>query len=153
MERLSKEALLSANDLVEREVELPSIGGSVKVRSLSAAYSNQASSEALELKTGPRGEQTATVNTAKLEELQVFHALTEPKLGSIEEARVFMQNCGPAAKEIVRVIDEISGVDKASLEKAEARFPSERASKNGVDMGSAVPSGSGGPDVRPRAGA
>jgi hypothetical protein len=34
---LSKDALLKANDLEEREVDLPSIGGSVKIRALPAA--------------------------------------------------------------------------------------------------------------------
>jgi hypothetical protein len=59
---LSKEALLGASDLVEREVELPSIGGSVRVRSLPAAYSNEATSQALEVSQGRRGEQTAKIN-------------------------------------------------------------------------------------------
>ena len=68
---LSKEALLGASDLVEREVELPSIGGSVRVRSLPAASSNQAISEALEMVVGRRGDQTSRINTAKLEVIQV----------------------------------------------------------------------------------
>ncbi len=120
---LTKDALLRANDLEEREIELPSIGGSVKIRALPAAYSSRASSEAMELQTGRRGEQTARVNTARLEELQVFHALIEPKLGSPEEARQFLTNCGPAARKLIDAIDEISGVNKAALEEAQARFP------------------------------
>jgi hypothetical protein len=119
---LSKDALLGASDLTEKEVELPTIGGSVKVRSLPAAYSNQASSEALELKTGARGEQTATVNTAKLEVLQVFHALVDPKLSSVQEAEQFAQKCGPAFKEVIRAIDDISGIDKEEIERTNARF-------------------------------
>jgi hypothetical protein len=120
---LSKDTLLKANDLEEREVELPTIGGSVKIRALPAAYSSQASSEAMELQTGRRGEQTARVNTVRLEELQVFHALIQPKLGSVEEARQFMQHCGPAARTLIEQIDEISGVRKEDLEAAQARFP------------------------------
>jgi hypothetical protein len=134
MGRLSKDALLGATDLIEREVELPSIGGSVKVRSLPAAYSNKASSEALELKTTGRGDQIATVNTEKLEELQVLHGLVEPKLNSIEEARVFSQRCGPAFKEVIRVIDEISGVDKEAIEKATATFPVSGEGENGTHV-------------------
>ena len=149
MAYLNKNALLEASDLVERDVELPSIGGSVRVRSLPAAYSNQASSEALEMVSGPRGEQTAHVNTAKLENLQVLHALVEPKLNSIAEAETFAKNCGPAYKEIIRVIDEISGVDKEALEKAEARFRAGGTSEaNGgsprdTESGSETPDGSG----------
>lgn len=143
MERLSRDALLEASDLVEREVELPSIGGSVKVRSLPATYSNQASSEALKLITGPRGEQQATVDTAQLEILQVLHGLVEPKLNSIEDARTFATNCGPAFKEVIRVIDEISGVDKKAIEDASARFPVGGAGTNGSDVADAAPARGG----------
>lgn len=142
MAHLTREALLEASDLETREVDLPSIGGSVKVRSLPATYSNQASSEALELTTGRRGEQVARINTAKLEELQVLHGLVEPKLNSIEDARVFMTRCGKAAKKVVEAIDELSGIDKEALESAEQRFPvePEGAGRNG--MGDATPAGS-----------
>jgi hypothetical protein len=87
----------------------------------------------MELFTTARGEQKARVNTARLEELQVFHALVEPKLGSVEEARQFMQQCGPAARKLIEQIDEISGVNKQALEEAQARFPAsgEGPSDNG----------------------
>jgi hypothetical protein len=140
----SKEALLGASDLREEDVELPSVGLTVKVRSLSAAYSNQASSEALELKTTPKGEQIATVNTAKLEALQALHGLVEPKLASLQEAEVFAQRCGPAFKEVIRVIDDISGVDKDAIEKANATFPvGGQEQANGREAGAvAAPAGS-----------
>lgn len=150
---LSKDALLSASDLTEKEVELPSIGGSVRVRSLPAAYSNQATSEALKLVTGARGEQIATVDTSKLEILQVLHGLVEPKLGSIAEAERFAQQCGPAFKEVVRVIDEISGVDKEAIEQAAATFRPGVGDTPGPDMGDAAPNGSGGPVVHSGIGA
>jgi hypothetical protein len=156
MDRLSKDALLGASDLVERDVDLPSIGGSVKVRSLSAAYSNEASSEALELKTDPRGNQIATVNTAKLEALQALHGLVEPKLSSLVEAEQFAKNCGPAFKKVIDVIDEISGVDKEAIEKANATFPvGGEGQANGREAGAEAPAGvgSGGPDQPARAGA
>lgn len=122
MARLSKNDLLSASDLRTKEVELETIGGSVLVQGLSAAYSNQASSEALEMKTTARGDQIASVNTAKLETIQVLHGLVDPKLENLEEAEKFMQNCGPAAKRIVEAIDELSGLDKEALETAQAKF-------------------------------
>lgn len=150
---LSKDALLGASDLIEREIELPTIGGSVRVRSLPAAYSNQAISEAIELKTGPRGEQSAHVNTEKLESLQVLHGLVEPKLNSLEEARTFAQRCGPAFKEVVRVIDEISGIDKEAIEKTNAMFPVDGAGEGGEDVAGGTSNGSSGPDLRVRTGA
>lgn len=133
---LSKESLLGASDLIEKEVELPGIGGSVKVRSLPAGYSNQAMSEALEVITTPQG-QKAHVNTAKLEQLQVLHGLVEPKLASVQEAERLSQQLGSAWRKIVQTIDEISGIDKESIEKAEATFPAggsrETANGDGPD--------------------
>lgn len=143
MGRLTRDALLGASDLIEKEVELPSIGGSVVVRSLPAAYSNQASSESLKLITSARGEQMATVDTAHLEVLQVLHGLVEPKLNSIEDAQTFAQKCGPAFKEVIRVIDEISGVDKEALEKAATTFPAGGGSPNGADVVAPAAAGSG----------
>lgn len=153
MALLSKEALLGASDLAEREVELPSIGGSVKVRALPAAYSNEATSQALKLVTGARGEQIATVDTAKLEILQVLHGLVEPRLGSLQEAEQFAQRCGPAFKAVVSAIDELSGVDKEAIEQASATFRPGVASAPGSDVGDAASNGSSGPVVHSGTGA
>ena len=143
MARLSKDALLKASDLRTKEIELESIGGSVVVQGLSAAYSNQASSEALEMKTTARGDQIASVNTAKLETIQVLHGLVEPKLDTIEEAEQFMKNCGPAAKAIVEAIDELSGLDKEAITETSAKFQGGGTVESGpvVDNG-AAPGGS-----------
>lgn len=122
MSRLSKGELLGKSDLREAEVELPSIGGSVLVRSLPAAYSNQAMSDALEVVTDSRGRQSASVNTQKLEALQVLHGLVDPKLDTLDEANGFALNVGSAWRTIVNKIDEISGIDKEAIEKANATF-------------------------------
>lgn len=153
MGRLSKEALLGASDLREKEIDLPTIGGSVVVQGLPAAFSNQAQSEALEMRTIGQT-QTATVNVAVLEEIQVLHGLKEPKLDSREEARTFLERCGPAAKTITAAIDELSGVDKDAIEKAEARFQSsgDGAPVQGEAGAHEAPVGGSGPDLPPRAG-
>lgn len=150
---LTKDALLGATDLVEREIELPTLGGSVRVRSLPAAYSNQAQSEALEVVTGRRGEQTAHVNTAKLEALQVLHGLIDPKFNSIEEVNTFAQQCGPAWHEIVKAIDEISGLDKEAIERANAMFQSGGPGPAGEVVGNGVGAGDSRPDLPVRTGA
>jgi hypothetical protein len=153
--RATKDGLLNASDLVEREVDLDTIGISVLVRSLPAAYSNQATSEALEVVTGRRGEQSARVNTAKLEQLQVLHGLVDPKMNSLDEVIAFSQRCGPAWRRIVDTIDEISGIDKAAIEKTNATFQSGGPGETGVPVGNgtAPVSGSGGPDLPVRTGA
>jgi hypothetical protein len=152
MARLTKDALLEASDLKEREIELPSIGGSVKVRGLPAAYSNQATSEAMEMKMVGR-DQIASVNTAKLEILQVLHGIVDPKLDTYEEAEHFAQRCGPSWRLVVDAIDELSGVDKEAIAQAEARFPSGGRNAPGPVVGDGAGAGGGGSDVRLRAGA
>jgi hypothetical protein len=152
MEYASRDALLGASDIIERDVELPSLGLSVRVRSLPAAYSNQATSEALEMITGPRGEQTAHVNTGKLEALQVLHGLVEPKLGSIDDAYTLAQRTGPAWRKIVEAIDAISGIDKEAIEKANATFQPGGPGDTGQVVGDANGAGHGQPDLSVPAG-
>jgi hypothetical protein len=124
MERSKKDAWLSGKgDLKEADVtDVPVKGQSVRVRGLPAAYSNQAQSEALEMKTIGR-EQIATVNTARLEILQFAHGVIEPEF-SVEEAEAVAQRFGPAFRKVIAKIDELSGIDKEAIDEANARFRS-----------------------------
>lgn len=124
--------LQGPGDLKEADVQdVPIEGKSVKVRGLPAAYSNQASSEALELKTDRNGEQLATVNTARLEVLQFAHGVVEPSV-TVDQAEQIAQKYGPAFKKVIAKIDELSGVDKEAIENANATFPTERGRGNGA---------------------
>jgi hypothetical protein len=139
----SKESWLreDAGDLKEAEVEdVPTEGESVRVRGLPAAYSNQASSEALELKTIGR-EQVATVNTARLEVLQFAHGVIDPEF-SVEEAEAISKKFGPAFKKVIAQIDELSGLDKEAIEQAQARFPVGKPSESGQNLGDGTGLGS-----------
>lgn len=149
---LTKEALLGASDLREREIELPSLGGSVRVRSLSAKYSNQAISDAIEM-VNVRGEQIARFSQTKLEELQVLHGLVDPKLETVEEARVFSERVGPAWRQIVSAIDELSGIDKEAIQRANDTFPPGGQVKKGSSKSNGAAGGSGRPDLSARTGA
>jgi hypothetical protein len=138
MERSKKDAWLSGKgDLKEADVtDVPVKGQSVRVRGLPAAYSNQAQSEALEMKTIGR-EQIATINTARLEVLQFAHGVIEPEF-TVTEAEQVAQSFGPAFRKVIAKIDELSGVDKEAIEDASARFPrsgegTEQRGKAGAD--------------------
>jgi hypothetical protein len=149
----SKSAWLEGpGDLAEAVVEdVPVKGQSVKVRGLPAAYSNQASSEALELKqVGPA--QIATVNTAKLEVLQFQHGVIDPEF-TRDEAEQVSKRFGPAFKKVIAKIDELSGVDKEAIADANARFPAGGTGESGSDLGAANGTGDGGPDIPARTGA
>ena len=146
MARLSKDALLSASDIRQEEVDLPSIGGSVLVQGLSAAYSNEAQSEALEMVTSGR-EQIARVNTQKLENLQVLHGFVDPKFDSLAEVEAWMKKNGPAAKTAVAKIDELSGIDKEAIVEAKAKFPGGGEDAGGAVVGDGTPARGAGPAV------
>lgn len=143
MERSTKQAWLEGpGDLREADVEdVPVKGQSIRVRGLPAAYSNQATSEALELVTGARGEQTAHVNTEKLEVLQFAHGCIDPTF-TVEEARQVAQKFGPAFRKVIAKIDELSGVDKEAIEKTNAAFQNGGSSTSGLPLGDAAPAGS-----------
>jgi hypothetical protein len=138
MSRLSKDALLGASDLAQEEVELPTIGGVVLVQGLGAKFSNEAQSQALKMVTIGT-EQIATVDTAKLEAIQILNGLADPKLETLEEAESFMAKCGPAVRAVVNKIDELSGLDKEAIAKAKAKFPGGEESSQG--SGEAVADG------------
>lgn len=155
MSRSTKSSWLEGpGDLREADVEdVPVKGKSVRVRGLPAAYSNQAQSEALEMKT-VGNTQIATVNTARLEVLQFAHGCVEPGF-SVAEAQQIAERFGPAFKKVIAEIDRLSGVDKEAIEKAEARFPGSGAGSNGDGEAwpDEAPARRGGPAVPTRAGA
>lgn len=155
MARSTKDSWLSGpGDLEEAEVEdVPVKGQSVRVRGLPAAFSNQAQSEALKMVTGVRGEQTASVDTARLSVLQFAHGCVEPKF-TVDEAQRVAEKYGPAFNKVVAEIDRLSGVDKEAIQDANDRFQAglegeghgrgsepDAAAPDGV--GPAVPSGAG----------
>ena len=153
MSRSTKDSWLTGpGDLREADVDdVPVKGESVRVRGLPAAYSNQAQSEALEMKT-VGNTQIATVNTARLEVLQFAYGCVEPEF-SVEEAQQVAERFGPAFKKVIAEIDRLSGVDKDAIENAEARFPAGGTGSNGAREAreDAAATGSGGPAVPARA--
>jgi hypothetical protein len=149
----TKDALLGASDLTEREVHLPSIDLTVKIRSLPAAYSNEATSKALETTVDQHGEQTARVNTVKLEALQVLHGLVEPRLDSVEEVEQLQQRIGPAWHRLVNEINKISGIDKETEERTKTRFQAGSTGSPRAAEGNGAGAGSGRPDLRVSTGA
>lgn len=143
--RSSKKSWLEGpGDLQQEEVEdVPVKGESVLVRGLPAAFSSRAHSQALELKTGARGEQTAQVNTERLSVIQFANGVVEPTFTEAE-AQTIAEKYGPAFNKVVEKIDELSGVDKEAIEKANATFPAGGAesSNGGSAESDAAPVGS-----------
>lgn len=152
----TKEAWLTGpTDLQEAVVEdAPVKGDSIRVRGLPAAFSNQASSEALKMITGARGEQTAMVDTMRMSVLQFAHGCVEPTF-TVEEAQKVAERFGLAFNRVVAKIDELSGVDKEAIEEANARFQTgvEGPGHAGPAKPDATAANGGGSAVRSGAGA
>lgn len=132
MARLTKKDLLGGSDLREEEFTPSTLDGSVLVRGLGAEFSNQAQSEATEIVTDERGRQTVQISKAKMERIQLRHGLVDPAIETDEEAAQVMSQYGPAAREIIEKIDDLSGLDKESIAKAEATFPGGSESEEGA---------------------
>jgi hypothetical protein len=153
MARSTKDAVLKGpGDLATAEVvtDVPNPGDTFLVRGLPAAYSNQASSEALKMTTVGL-DQIATVDTARLEVLQFAHGVVEPTF-TVDEAQQVSEKYGPMFRKVITKIDELSGVNKEAITEATAKFPRSGASENGADLGDGTPAGGDGPDVHLRAG-
>lgn len=129
----SLDALMGANDLKEKDVNLPSLDMKVRVRALPAAFSNQASSESLKMVTDARGEQTSKVDMNKLEVLTVLHGLQEPRLDTYEQAEALSQKLGPAWETIVKAIRDLSPVTEEAVQKKAAQFQVREREQNGGD--------------------
>jgi hypothetical protein len=149
---LTRDGLLAASDLKEKDVDLPTIGGSVRIRSLPAEYSNAAVSQAIRVTQTPKGDQITLMDNGKLELLQVLHGLIDPKLSNLAEVQTFAKNCGPAFKTLVQAIVELSDLSDEAAEMTAATFPSGGGRETGPGE-DATPNGGSGPAVHARTGA
>ena len=123
MARLTKDAWRKSS-LKTKEVDVEELGGSVLVRELPAKFSAEVSSK-IELISRGR-EQIAKVDTELMERLQFAHGVVDDNLEPMfteDEVAKIQERHGRAFKTVISVIDEISGIDKEAIEKAEATFP------------------------------
>jgi hypothetical protein len=123
---------------------------SVRVRGLSAKYAADMQGQ-IKISTQGR-QQVAEVDAAAMELVQFVHGVIEPQFTETEAKQV-QERFGPAFKKVIEKIDELSEIDKDSIEKAKATFPAGDGSKAGPDVGDGTSNGSSGPDVPARAGA
>ena len=113
----SKAAWLKGpGDLIEFDLEVPGVGGTVKVRSLTAGQSNLIGTECMTMK----GDEMK-FDTNRREAMTFAEGVVEPKFTE-QEANRIAHKWGPAFKLVVSVINEISGTQDDALEKARRKF-------------------------------
>lgn len=131
MARVSKGAWAKST-LKTKEVHVEELGGEVLVRELSADYTAEVSNNVEVVNVGR--EQILRIDKAKMELLQFAHGvINDDKSPMFTEAEVadLQKKHGRAFQTVIGVIDEISGIDKEAIEKAEATFPSSSGDTQG----------------------
>lgn len=119
--RRSKDSWLkSPGDLVELDIEIPSVGDSVKIRSLSAGQHAQIQNESMTMKGD-----TMRFDTHRRNILTFTMGVVEPKF-SENEANVIAHKFGPAFKLVVDAIGEISESSEEAMKRVRERFRARR---------------------------
>lgn len=124
------------------EVEVSELGGSVRIRELPAEYSAEVASN-VKLTTEGR-EQVARVDTATMEKLQFAYGVIDEQgapMFNENEVVDLQKKHGRAFRVVIQAIDDMSGLDKEAIEKAEARFPARGASESGKNVGAGASAG------------
>lgn len=115
--RLDKSSWLSgATDLEEAEVFVEHLGGTVKVRALSAGQLASITDRCLSMK----GE-SMKVDSQRMAVLKFAAGVIEPKFDE-NEANVIAHQFGKAFSLVVGVIDELSKASEEDIAKAQRRF-------------------------------
>jgi hypothetical protein len=112
------EELLSnaPKDIVERDVEDVFSGLTVRVRGLTAAQAAHVRQQSLNMGRGG-----ASVVWAQMEIAQFELGVIEPKLAH-EQVVMLHRMAGPSFAKVIEVLDEISGIGKEELRKAQEEF-------------------------------
>lgn len=152
MARSTKESWLDGpGDLKEAVVEdVPFPGETVRVRGLPAKYSAEIQGQ---LKLVQQGrEQIAKIDVESMERLQFTHGVIDPKFTEQEAAQI-QERFGPAFRKVIAKIDELSGIDKDTIEEVEQRFPDGGSREAGAVVADGDAVRGAGPDLPVRAGA
>lgn len=106
-------------DITEQDVEDVFGGLTVRVRGLTAAQSAHVKEKSLSL--GTRGGQQAGVAWAQMEITQFELGVIEPKM-THDQVLMLHRMSGPSFAKVIQVIDDISGIGKEELRKAQEEF-------------------------------
>src|SRR4051794_28869561 len=114
---LSKDQIWAADDIEEREVEVPQWGGAVRIRSLSLDQVSEIRAHAgktVKVKGRDTEEIDARLQMAGL----LCEGIIEPEM-DFEEAKRMMRKSAAAASIIVQAINEVSGLLPEAVSEAE----------------------------------
>ena len=110
---LTAEQILGAQDLEEREVEVPEWGGSVKVRAFSKAQQQE-----MRRASTVGGE----IDAERLEMMMFVYGVIEPQFSADQYGALAQLSAG-AIDRVLKVLLEVSGMGAQAVEVAKRKFP------------------------------
>ena len=111
---LSVEQIMQANDIVERDVDVPQWGGTVRIRGLTKGQHQQ-----LRKRATSRGQ----VDTDRLEMLLFAESVIEPRF-TLEQAQSLRDKAAAPFERVLKAVLEVNGLADGAVEDAEADFRS-----------------------------
>ena len=114
---LTADAILGATVLEERLVEIPELGGSVKIREFDKARQQWIRSQAKNLRTGK-------IDENKLELLLFAYGVVEPVF-SVAQVEQLAKVKSSILDTVLKAITELSGMTDEAVEEEAATFPGE----------------------------
>ena len=109
---LSVEQILTANDIVERTVEVPQWGGAVRIRGLTKGQHQQ---------LRKRATSRSQVDTDRLEMLLFSESVIEPRF-TLEQVNQLKDKAAAPFETVLRAVLEANGLADGAVEQAEAEF-------------------------------
>jgi len=110
---LTKDQILFSADLIEKEIECPEWGGSIKVTGLSLAKRNNIMVGATDINSGK-------LDTEKMQILTFIEAVVEPKF-ALADYEALKNKSATAMDRVVKEIYQISGVPLSKEENDESK--------------------------------
>ena len=114
---LSADDILTATELEERTVEVPALGGSVRIREFDKGTQQWIRQQAKDRRTGE-------LNEGKLELLLFAYGIIEPKF-SLDQVQHLRKVKASVLDPVLREITELSGMTDTAVKAEEATFPEE----------------------------
>ncbi len=109
---LTVEQIMTANDIVERVVDVPQWGGSVRIRGLTKGQHQQ---------LRKRATSRSQVDTDRLEMLLFSESVIEPRF-TLEQAQSLRDKAAAPFERVLKAVLEVNGLADGAVEEAEADF-------------------------------
>ena len=109
---LTVEQIMTANDIVERDVDVPQWGGTVRIRGLTKGQHQQ---------LRKRATSRSQVDTDRLEMLLFSESVVEPRF-TLEQAQSLRDKAAAPFERVMKAVLEINGLADGAVEEAEADF-------------------------------